>query len=110
MRCIKIKPARFNKRVTLQTAARVSDGQGGWTEAWADSLTVWAKVEPLKGWEKMQAVQAQTPLTHRVTMRYTAAATTAKRLKYAGRVMDIKEVINPNEDDAFLQLACVETT
>ncbi len=109
MTCLKVNPARFDQRVVLQTVTRTSDGQGGSTETWADTLTVWASVEPLKGWEKMQAMQLQTPVTHKVTTRYTAAATTARRLKLGTRVMDVKEVINLNEAHAFLELRAVET-
>lgn len=109
MTCSKLSPSDFKKRVTLQSISQVSDGQGGFTDTWVDTLTVWAAVEPLKAWEKMQAMQLQTPLTHKITMRYNSVATTAKRLKLGTRTMDIKSVINLNETNALLELRAVET-
>lgn len=108
MTCLKFKPADMKHRVKVQAASRVSDGQGGFTETWDTTATLWAKVEPVKGWEKMQAQQLQTQLTHKVTVRYSASVTTAKRLLFEGRVLDVKEAVNLDEANAFLRLMCVE--
>lgn len=110
MACVNLDPANFKRRVTLQTVSRLADGQGGYTEAWVDTLTVWASIEPVKAWEHYQAMQLETPVTHKIQMRYNATATSAKRLLYGTRVMDIKSVINLNEDNAFLEIRAVETT
>jgi hypothetical protein len=66
-------------------------------------------VEPLKGWERMQAQQLQTPVTHQVFLRHRAGVTTAKRIRWGGRVFEIKEVINVEEANRWLRLKCVET-
>lgn len=95
-------------RVTIQSVSRVSDGQGGFTESWTDGATVWAAVEQKKAWEKFQAMQEQTPVVWAVTMRYRDDVTTASRLKYGTRVLWVKEVINVNEDDAFLDIKAIE--
>jgi SPP1 family predicted phage head-tail adaptor len=62
----------------------------------------------MKGDEKFQAMQLQTPTIHKVTMRYRAGVTTAKRLLYGSRVFDIKEVINVDEANSILVLKCME--
>lgn len=103
-----IDPTTFRKRVTVQNASRVSDGQGGFTESWPDGSTVWAAVEPLKGYEKFQAMQMQSPQTHKVTMRYTAEVTAASRLTLQGRVLWVKEVLDVEERNRFLIIKAEE--
>lgn len=99
---------KLNKRVAVQAVSTVSDGQGGGTESWATETTVSAAIEPTKAWEKFQAGQFQTPATHKVTIRYLSGLTTKKRLLYGTRVMAIKEVIDVNEQHAFMELKVIE--
>jgi len=49
--------APYRHRVIIQSFTAVSDGMGGWEEAWADLATVWARVEALKGEEYFAAAQ-----------------------------------------------------
>jgi SPP1 family predicted phage head-tail adaptor len=107
--CVKYPTARMDKRVLLQGPSYSSDGQGGSQETWNDISQVWAQIQPLNGYEKMQAMMIQSPITHKVMMRYRSDVTTALRLLYQDRVFDIKEVINVDEAKAFLQLRCVES-
>lgn len=99
----------MKKRVTLQAPARVSDNQGGYTESFTSVATLWASIEPANGYEKFQAGQNETPITHKVLMRYDSRITTAKRLLYGSRVFEIKECLNIKEENAFLKLLCIET-
>lgn len=106
--CSKNNPSMMNKRVDVQQLVRTSDSQGGYTEAWATIATVWAKLEPVKAYEKFQAAQTETPVSHNVTMRYRPSITDQNRLLYNGRIFGIKEVINVGEADAFLSIKAIE--
>lgn len=106
-KCCDYEPAKFRHRVAVQSVTESSDGQGGLTETWATVATVWASINPKKGWEKSQAMQIQTPITHEVKMRYRSL-TTKQRLLFGSRVFHIKEIINPEERNLFLNLQCVE--
>lgn len=99
---------RLRHRVTIQAVARNLDGQGGYDEFWTSESTVPAEVTPLKNWERMQAMQANSYRTHKVLIRYRPAFTSAKRLVYRGRVYDIKEVIDLEERRQWLQIVCAE--
>ena len=94
-------------RIELQEETKTPDGQGGFITAWATVATVWAGIEPAKGYERYQAQQIQVPVTHKITMRYRAV-TTANRLVYGSRVFGIKEVLNVNEESRFLQIKAIE--
>jgi SPP1 family predicted phage head-tail adaptor len=100
--------AKLKKRLTIQNIVYVADGQGGFTQTWADSATVWASLDPYKGWERFQANQTATPITHKIEMRYTPLLTTASRLVYGDRVFEVKEALNRNEDNRFLDIRAIE--
>jgi SPP1 family predicted phage head-tail adaptor len=42
-----VRPAKFNKQVTIQVRTMDEKEQGGWLDDWADWFTVKAKVTPL---------------------------------------------------------------
>jgi SPP1 family predicted phage head-tail adaptor len=98
----------MKRRVTIQSVSRLSDGQGGYTESWADGDTVWASVDPSTGYQKFQAMQMQEPITHKIVMRYRPDVTTATRLRYGDRVFDVAEALDVDEDGRFLKIKAVE--
>jgi len=106
--CGKNPFAKMNKRIVIEENTRTTDGQGGYTEAWTTLATVWASIEPIKGYEKFQAAQMQTPVTHKIMIRYRTGITTACRINYDNRTFDIKEVLNVDEDKAQLKITAQE--
>ncbi len=106
--CVDYAPARMDKRVVIQNPSRVSDGQGGYAETFPDGDSVWAWIEPVKGYERFQAMQTQTPVTHKVMVRHRADITTASRLRFGDRVFWVKEVLNPGESNQFLNIKAQE--
>jgi len=106
--CCSSLAASLRHRVTIQTVSRAVDGQGGFTETWVDGDSAYAGITPLKGYQRFQAMQMQTPVTHRVVTRYRADLTTGTRLKFGTRVFWVKEVINVDEQNRFLEIRAEE--
>lgn len=100
--------AQMNRRVEIQSLTRTSDSQGGFTEEWNSILAAWAKIEPVKAYEKFQAMQMQVPITHKITMRYNSSITSDKRILYGTRIFNIKEIINVDEANSFLKITASE--
>ncbi len=98
----------MDKRIIVQVNTPASDSQGGYSDSWATLTTVWASIEPAKGYEKFQASQLETPISHKVTIRYRSGITTAHRILWGSRVLNIKEVINIDEANAFLRITAIE--
>lgn len=76
------------KRVTL-----TSDGQGGYTEAWATLGTIKANVEPVRATEAVVANRQQGVEAYRFTARNSgswATVTTADRLEWRGLLLDVR--------------------
>ncbi len=100
--------ASFRKQVAIQNKVSTPDGQGGFTESWPDGSTVWASVEPLKSYERAQAMQMAVPQTHKITMRYTDEVTEASRIRYGDRIFWVKETNDPEERQRFLIIKALE--
>lgn len=61
---------KLTQRVAIQEFADVDDGYGGKTRSWSTVATVWARVQPLVGNERVYGMQLQDEATHKITMRY----------------------------------------
>jgi SPP1 family predicted phage head-tail adaptor len=107
-KCCESLAAKLRHRVTIQSASQLSDGQGGFTETWTDGGEVYASIEPAKGYEKVQAMQMQTHVTHKIVMRYRTDVTTQSRLKFGTRIFWVKEVLNPKEENKTLEIKAQE--
>jgi SPP1 family predicted phage head-tail adaptor len=101
-----VRIGKLRHRVEIQEFTTVIDDDGYPTENWGTIATVWASVEPVSGKEYWAAAAVQAETTVKVTMRYRDGITTAHRLRFGGRVYDIKAVINVEERNRVLELMC----
>jgi len=122
------KTGEFRHRITLQKAVETQSASNAIVTGWADLGTVWAKVTPLEGRERLWAQQVDATLTHRVSMRYlrefvetwafvapgttvpadTTPVGTSLRVKYGSRYLYIKSVIDIEGCHRELALTCAE--
>jgi len=97
--------------VEIQVESTAGDGGGGQTDPWASPVivaTVRARVEPLRGNERLHAMQIEATLTHRVTIRHRPDVTAKMRLKFDNRFLNIRAVIDVQERGRFSHLMCEE--
>lgn len=92
-----MRTGRMRRQVTIRTNTRTPDGMGGYTETPVDVPNVWARINPLEGNERIQAMQTGMQRPHEITMRYRAGMTGASTLVYDGRTFDIKSVADTEE-------------
>ena len=105
--------AERRHRVTLQNPGpAVPDGDGGFTQTWADLVppTLLVSIEPAtaQGLERIAAGTTLAVATHIVMGAYHPQVTTKTRLLFDGRVLQVTYVGNPGERKVDLALACVE--
>jgi SPP1 family predicted phage head-tail adaptor len=105
-----INASELRHRVTFQRTKQTEDTAGGFTESWIDIASVWAKIEPVKSYERFVAMQTETHVSHKITIRYNKDVTTAKRMLFDGRVFDITGVVNVNEDNIAMVITAIEGT
>lgn len=80
-------------RIDLQSPAPTS-GDWGPQEGWQTQATVWARVTPLSGTEKINGTEVQTTATHRISIRYLPNVTSQWRALYRSRILDFVTVID----------------
>ena len=99
-------------KITIQTRTEVSDGMGGYTETWADTYGAWAAVWPIRGPERLNYMQLESQISHRIRIRYRNGITRKHRIIFhdvdGNRTFNIKEIINPDERNISLELLCTE--
>jgi SPP1 family predicted phage head-tail adaptor len=98
--------------ITLQTPSTATpDGDGGFTNTWADLATVWASIVPAtaRDLERVVAGTVQSSATHLVTIRYLAGVTTKTRVVFGSRLFSVTGVQNPDERNISLVLVCQES-
>lgn len=97
----------FDQRVTLQAKDVTRTGTGGEVVSWVDVVTVWARVEPIRGNEFFSAAQMQDATDHRVTIYYRSGVTRAMRVLWGDQPLDIVSVIDVNGRRENLELMCI---
>lgn len=120
--CASCKVSDLRHRITFEKQVRVADGAGGWTETWSAERTCSAKVEPLSGraitrGERFGAMQLEHPVTHRITVRYSAAVAgyhrdgaPRRRIDLRGRKLKIVAIVNLEEANQWLEIGAIEGT
>ena len=101
--------------VVLQTRNRSTDTGGGFTSSFADTRTLFAKVEPKLGNEDFEAGRIENPITHLVYTRYYSDINFASgggkmRISWndsgTTRTLSVKSVIDVGERDRYLVFRC----
>jgi SPP1 family predicted phage head-tail adaptor len=94
-------------RVRLQAPSRATNGAGETDVTWADpGDSVWARVEPLKGWQLERAQQINVHTTHRVTIRYREGVATDWRILWGDRVLNVTGIVDDGGRHIWLELSC----
>lgn len=91
-----------------QLGTRVDDGYAGGSIPFTDVATVWAAIEPLEGFEKLEAGQFDASLSHRIRIRYYPGVRPNWRVVYGTRVFDIKSIADLEERHREMELMCEE--
>ena len=102
---------RLRRRLTIEAANPTDDGHGGQSDPWASPVTVatvWARIEPLRGREALEAGRLEARHSHRVTIRYRDDVVAGQRARIGARIFNIRSVANRGDRDRWLELICVE--
>ena len=80
-------------RVTVQQATTTKNEVGEPVLAWSTFATVWAEVESLSARETERFAETVGFMTHRVKIRYLDGLTSAMRIQYRNRTLEIGQVL-----------------
>jgi SPP1 family predicted phage head-tail adaptor len=105
-----IRIGDFRHRVDIQYPTLTPNSIGERVRAWATKATVWARVEPIRGRERMDAMQVQQEMSHRVVIRGgTVTVLPTDRIRFGTRILNIvAPPANREERDVEVEIMCVE--
>jgi SPP1 family predicted phage head-tail adaptor len=103
-------PGWLRHRVSIEAAAATPDTAGGATVAWSELMTLWARVDPAGGEERVVADHLSGIVTHLVTIRWRDDVTGGLRIAYRGRRFRILAVHDPDETRRYLVAKVEEET
>lgn len=99
---------KMDERVSIQESSEADDGYGV-TLTWANIATdptVWAEVKPVKGREYEDRGRLATMETYLVRIRYRTDVTTANKLVWGSKELDIRHVADREMKGQYLWLEC----
>jgi SPP1 family predicted phage head-tail adaptor len=101
-----MEAGELRHRVTLLQPSRTTNGAGETNVTRTEFRTVWASVEPLKGWQLERARQIGINTSHRVRIRYVAEVAGDWQIGWDGQVLNITGIVNPEGRNIELELSC----
>lgn len=99
---------RTNKRITFCRYEEQENALVQTEQVLKKIKTVWASVEPTRGQEYQEAQRIRPELTYKVTTRYHKGITPDMFIKWGNRCFNIVSVINVREQNAILEIICIE--
>ena len=97
----------YNNTLTLQSVTLTADGQGGWTESWADGGTFLARISPLTSAERLTQDKITGVTTHRIYCD-NMTVTIKDRIKWGSYYFEIIGIVNPSEAYHHLEIEARE--
>lgn len=98
----------LNHSFTVYRKIRASDGQGGWSEAWAEISAVPGRLRPVNPTEQTVATQEQARIGHTL---YTPAGVDIARgdlVIGGGKTVEVLDIREPSLAGHHLEIDCRE--
>lgn len=104
-----IGAGELDKRVAIEQRVVGSPQKlpsGAPNDTWVNVTTVWARIEPLRGKEFLEAQAIQSSVTTRIRVRNRSGVTAGMRVTRGADVYNIEYVMPPRSADGDLELMC----
>lgn len=88
-----LRPGDMWTRITIEQPTSTANAVGEPVLSWTTFATVWAAVDSLSARETERFAETVGFMTHRVRIRYLSGLTSAMRIKYRDRILEIGQVL-----------------
>jgi SPP1 family predicted phage head-tail adaptor len=103
-----VRAGSLRHEIVLQTNTPAKDTNHAAIDSWSTLATVRAKIEPLTGSERFEAMKVSSEISHKVTIRYLSTVTAATRILWGSRILKIEAPLNIDERSHEMVLLCSE--
>ena len=102
----RINAGQLKERITfIIPSVGPGDGRGGNLPGPYTQTTVYARVRPLSGSEKLRLGQVVNDESYEITIRRLSTASPKQRVMWKGRTLNVLAVV-PDEDSEYQVLTC----
>lgn len=108
MKCCDLKSGDLRHLIDIQRAAKVRDASGGYATSWSSQSQPHAKIKPISGNERWQAMKTEANITHKMYIRYESGLLPSDRIVFDSRTFQIKAIINLEERNKWLEISAIE--
>lgn len=106
MKCCDITSGQLRHKITVERESIIKDSVGGFSSTWATHIEPFAKVVPISGRERYQAMKLEANVTHKIYIRYTGDIKPTDKIIFNGEEMQIRAILNLEYKDVWLELSC----
>ena len=101
---------KYRHRLAFQIATDTRSADGGVSQSWATTNTVWGILQPSDGTEQISADKTRSDVTHVARVRWGITVTPAYRFTHESRTFQILSVMNNDEFNRELFIQAREIT
>ena len=98
---------KLNKRISFLTKGEIENEIGQTVHEEITFKTVWASVEPMRGYEQTVAERKSPETVYHITTRYHKDITSDMVILYGSKRLDITQIINVEERNFCLEIMAV---
>jgi SPP1 family predicted phage head-tail adaptor len=103
-----VNAGRMRQKITIQRITYQEDELEQNKQGWEDFKTVHAEVRELRGSEYWEAKKLRPKSTYKIIIRYLKGISEEMRIKYGGRIFNIKDINDVYERHEYMELQCEE--
>jgi SPP1 family predicted phage head-tail adaptor len=104
MKCCDLTPGSLDRQISIYTPTRTEDGSGGYTVVDTLVKTLWAKIVPVSGTERIIAANIAAVGMMRFYTRFTDSITEQMTIRYNDRSYNIRSIIDVEEQREWLEI------
>jgi len=99
----------YRSRIGIYKRVYTANSVGGFTQTHSEIATVWCKITPLTGREKMQYAQVYPTAAYKIVMRYRPDVNTEMKLFRNNKYWDILSINDVDTMQDELEILAEET-
>lgn len=108
MKCCELYAGKLRNAIIIEREISTRNDSGGENIVWITHKSLKAYIKVKSGTERVRGMKLESPLSHSFFIRYSADILPTDRVNYQGRYMQIRAVINIEERNRWIELACEE--
>lgn len=97
-------PEDFEEYAEIESVSEVSDGAGGYTDAWALRVGIWCMIETTSGGESVIAGRLEHSEGLTFTTHYNSEILETDRLKFENEYFKITRIENIDRKQSFIRI------